>query len=112
MYLSVTTGSSSNRQSYHQSLGDGAFDSEALKDFAINALHLLNDRDTDDLTFSLDGLVRVDLFYFKGRLVVNEIEGMEAVTFSSKIDKDYAVQQQIEKYWEGKIYESIYILFN
>lgn len=99
-------GSSSNRRSYHRTLG--SFDSVALKSFASECLDLL---EKSDQHFALDGLVRVDIFNANGRLVVNEFEGIEAVYFANNVVDEMNVNSDLENFWEDKIYASICEVF-
>lgn len=96
----------SNKHQFRQRLG--SFDADALKAFATHSLSLLEESDTH---FTLDGLVRVDLFDNNGQLVVNEFEGLEANCFSTKIVEEGLLIGQLEQYWEDKIYEGIAQLF-
>jgi len=60
----------------------------------------------------LDGLVRVDLFVSnEKKLVVNEIEGIEAVYFASNVEKENAVDTFLNNYWEKKIYQNLARLY-
>ena len=102
----MCAGADSNRHSFQQRLG--TFDSDALKEFASRCLLLL---EQSEITVSLDGLVRVDIFDDHGRLVVNEFEGIEAVFFSSNFVEEGTVAGRLEKYWDDKIYESVSQLF-
>jgi len=56
----------------------------------------------------LDGMVRVDIFVSnEGKLVVNEIEGTEAVYFTTDTDREYATEHFLQNYWEKKIYHCV-----
>lgn len=62
----------------------------------------------DDLKVILDGLIRVDLFDDgKGKLVVNEIESLEAAYNVTDEEANNRVQTFLDQYWEKKIYDSI-----
>lgn len=100
--LLYETGSGTNRKSYNRTLGE--FDSDALKAFASKCLDYL---EKSDKHFSLDGLVRVDIFNYNGRLVLNEFEGIEAVYFSKDVVDEMKVSRDLEEFWANKIYASI-----
>jgi hypothetical protein len=61
--------------------------------------------------FITDGLVRVDIFKDSdGKLVVNELEGLEARFFSTELAKVSRCYDFLESYWEKKLYEYLSLL--
>jgi hypothetical protein len=80
------------------------FSTTDLVEFASSILNILAG---SDLTFILDGIVRVDVFKSNdGRLVVNELESLEANYYGDARD-EARVRLFLENYWEYNIYKSI-----
>jgi hypothetical protein len=80
-----------------------------LISFAQKALESLR---VHEDTFILDGLLRVDLFKSnEGKLVVNELESLEACYFSSTLGESSQCDQYLEEYWEIQINECLCNLF-
>ena len=58
--------------------------------------------------YILDGLVRVDVFKDnEGELVVNELESLEARSFTLNEALASSTQEFLEQYWEKKLYTMI-----
>ena len=71
--------------------------------FGTNILHTLK---ANHPHFIVDGLFRVDVF-FSERLVLNELESLEA-NFYATSEKDEAnVNNFLKLYWETKIHNSV-----
>jgi len=78
----------------------GVTDAE-LVHFATTVMQSLAEHDE----YILDGLVRVDVFKDNdGELVVNELESLEARTFTLNEGLANATQDFLEQYWEKKLY--------
>lgn len=58
--------------------------------------------------FVTDGVIRVDVFYSLNhdKLVLNELESLEAAYYSTDTAKEDEVLSFLQFYWECKIYES------
>jgi hypothetical protein len=86
------------------------FTHDEVVEFATSALNLMSQDDTS----LLDGLARVDIFKgsesSKGRLVVNEIESLEARFFSKHESEMFECYTFLEDYWERKIYHLLSML--
>ena len=81
------------------------FSKTDLITFAYNTLQYISDRDD---SFILDGLVRVDLFRNnEGKLVVNELESLEAVYYSTALEEEGQTREFLQNYWATKIYDCI-----
>lgn len=78
-------------------------DSDAIVAFGNSVIALLGQQPH----FILDGLSRIDVFYSQkhDKLVVNEVESLEAIYYCSDKSKEDRVIQFLESYWENKIYE-------
>lgn len=85
------------------------FTSNDLVAFATTVLESLTCKES---VFMIDGLVRVDLFKNnEGKLVVNELESLDASYEGSNKTSNDETFSFLEMYWEQKIYECIADLF-
>ena len=91
----------SNRHSYCRHFGDD-FPPESLITFGRYCLN--QSTDNDDRYFILDGLVRVDIFKYQNRLVVNEFEGVEAAYFSANDKLKNDADNSMKEYWKEKYF--------
>lgn len=76
-----------------------------LVEFATAVMAALRGRNE----YILDGLVRVDLFYNRreDRLVVNELENLEAVYYSANHSEQCNADCWLRQYWKNKIYHCV-----
>lgn len=53
----------------------------------------------------LDGLVRVDVMEFKNKMVVNEIESLEATYYAthSQTNREFGTKSFLEEYWMSQL---------
>ena len=77
--------------------------------FAAHALQTLS----SSKKFILDGLVRVDVFQDQnGKLVINELESLEANYHTKSEMKQLSTQKFLVAYWEKQIYKSICLVLS
>jgi hypothetical protein len=77
---------------------------DKLAAFGYEVLSILSQYEE---VFILDGLLRIDLFKTEdGKLVVNELESLEAEHYGS-FEEESRVGEFLKRYWEKKIYDCI-----
>ena len=77
--------------------------------FGLDALDIAG---RSNNSYIFDGLVRVDIFKANdGRLVVNELESLDAEYNCADVGKVAATDEFLELYWKGKIFDCISNLF-
>ncbi len=82
-----------------------SYSTEAIVQFCYEVLESLVP--FEDI-FILDGLVRIDVFESDdGKLMVNELESLEADFVSSDISEVINVENMMKQYWKDKIFESM-----
>ena len=60
--------------------------------------------------YMLDGLLRIDVFKTKdNRLVVNELESLEAEYFGDDVE-EARFNEFLKSYWEKKIYDCLTVV--
>jgi len=85
--------------------GRKSADEATLFEFAVQVVTLLKQRDPN---FIADGLVRVDIFCNgQGRLVVNEIESLEANYSKQPNELQMQVTNALTKYWENILHRCL-----
>jgi hypothetical protein len=85
--------------------GRKSADQATLSAFAVRAVTLLKQRDPN---FIADGLVRVDIFCnAQGRLVVNEIESLEANYSKQPLELEMQVSTALVDYWKSVLHRCL-----
>jgi hypothetical protein len=71
--------------------------------FAAKAIACISEHDE----YIVDGLLRVDVFAYNGRLVVNELESLEARHFYTRGELLSICDRKLADYWEMMLYKCI-----
>ena len=97
----ATARNSNLKQSFTDRSTNKQVTSAQIIDFAAEAVAFLRNQEGN----ILDGLSRIDIFYNESvkQLVVNEVESLDAVYFTTNHNVQCTTDQWLTKFWECKI---------